>query len=83
MIRKGMAVVVKSQCPYEGSDLSVYETGHAALEAGVFQAYDMSTEAVVTKTMWLLGNYSKREEIEKNFYKNLAGELRIPETILL
>lgn len=83
VIRKGMAVVVKSQCPYEGSDLSVYETGHAALEAGVFQAYDMSTEAVVTKTMWLLGNYSKREEIEKNFYKNLAGELRIPETILL
>ena len=43
----------------------------------------MSTEAVVTKTMWLLGNYSQREEIEKNFYKNLAGELRIPETILL
>ena len=83
VIRKGMAVVVKSQCPYEGSDLSVYETGHAALEAGVFQAYDMSTEAVVTKTMWLLGNYSQREEIEQNFYKNLAGELRIPETILL
>lgn len=83
VIRKGMAVVVKSQCPYEGSDLSVYETGHAALQAGVFQAYDMSTEAVVTKLMWLLGSYHHREDIEKNFYKNLAGELRIPETILL
>ena len=79
MIRQGMVVVVKSQCPYEGSDLSVYETGHAALKAGVFQAYDMSTEAVVTKIMWLLGNFQKREEIEKYFHKNLAGELRIPE----
>ena len=83
VIRQGMVVVVKSQCPYEGSDLSVYETGHAALKAGVFQAYDMSTEAVVTKIMWLLGNFQKREEIEKYFHKNLAGELRIPETILL
>ena len=83
VIRQGMVVAVKSQCPYEGSDLSVYETGHAALKAGVFQAYDMSTEAVVTKIMWLLGNFQKREEIEKYFYKNLAGELRIPETILL
>ena len=35
VIRQGMVVVVKSQCPYEGSDLSVYETGHAALKAGV------------------------------------------------
>ena len=43
----------------------------------------MSTEAVVTKIMWLLGNFRKRDEIEKYFYKNLAGELRIPETILL
>ena len=33
-----MIVVVKSQCPYEGSNLSLYETGKAALEVGVFEA---------------------------------------------
>ena len=32
VIQKGMIVVVKSQCPYEGSNLSLYETGKAALE---------------------------------------------------
>ena len=83
MIRQGMVVVVKSQCPYEGSDLSVYETGHAALKAGVFQAYDMSTEAVVTKIMWLLGNFQKREEIEKYFHKIWQENSGSPETILL
>lgn len=61
VIQKGMIVVVKSQCPYEGSNLSLYETGKTALKAGVFQAFDMSTEAVVTKVMWILGKHWERK----------------------
>lgn len=79
VIDKGMIVVVKSQCPYEGSNLSVYETGRAALMAGAFQGYDMSTEAIVTKVMWILGKHWERKKIEEMFYKNLAGEIKIPE----
>lgn len=75
VIQKGMIVVVKSQCPYEGSNLSLYETGKTALKAGVFQAFDMSTEAVVTKVMWILGKHWERNKIEEMFYKNLAGEI--------
>lgn len=80
VIQKGMIVVVKSQCPYEGSNLSLYETGKTALDAGVFQAYDMSTEAVVTKVMWILGKHWEREKIREMFYKDLAGEISVPET---
>ena len=76
VIEKGMLVVVKSQCLYEGSNLSVYETGQEALKAGVLQGYDMSTEAIVTKLMWLLGQDLSRKETEEMFYKNLAGEIR-------
>lgn len=65
VIQKGMIVVVKSQCPYEGSNLSLYETGKAALEVGVFEAYDMSTEAVVTKVMWILGKHWERKKLKK------------------
>ena len=75
VIQKGMIVVVKSQCPYEGSNLSVYETGKEALKAGVLQGYDMSTEAIVTKLMWLLGQDLEREEFIELFYQNLAGEV--------
>ena len=75
VIQKGMIVVVKSQCPYEGCNLSLYETGRTALDAGVFQARDMSTEAVVTKVMWILGKHWERKKIEEMFYKNLAGEI--------
>lgn len=62
VIQKGMIVVVKSQCPYEGCNLSLYETGRTALDAGVFQARDMSTEAVVTKVMWILGKHWERKK---------------------
>ena len=81
VIDRGMLVAVKSQCPYEGSDLTLYETGRMALEAGVFQAYDMSTEALVTKLMWLLGRGWGRKRLEEAFYQNLAGEIRIPSPI--
>jgi len=71
----GMAVVVCSQCLYETSDFTLYETGQKALAQGVIQAYDMTTEAAVTKLMWVLGQTEDREEVKKAFSANLAGEV--------
>ena len=72
---RGMAVLVGTQCRYEGSDLSVYETGRRALDAGALQAYDMSGEAAVTKLMWVLGQTADPAEIREYFSLNLCGEV--------
>lgn len=68
-------VVICSQCLYEPSNLNVYQVGRKALGAGVIEAYDMTTEACVTKLMWALGQTNKIEEIQAIFEKNIAGEI--------
>ncbi len=65
MIKKGMVLLVGTQCRYEGSDLSIYETGREALASGVLQAKDMTAEAAVTKLMWAMGQTSERDQIRK------------------
>lgn len=75
--KKGMVVLAGSQCRYEGSNLSVYETGRRALESGVLQAYDMTAEAAMTKLMWVLGQTEDIREIREYFSVDIAGEVKI------
>ncbi|OOM09291.1 asparaginase [Clostridium saccharobutylicum] len=77
IVQKGITVVVCSQCLYERSDFSIYETGKLALEKGVLQGYDMTTEATVTKLMWALGKTDDVEEIKKIFQTSFVGEVTI------
>lgn len=78
LIKGGMTVVVGTQCPYEGSKLDVYETGKKSLEIGVLQAHDMTSEAALTKLMWILGMTDNASEISDYYSINIAGEISAP-----
>jgi len=44
-------------------------------DLGVLEAYDMTTEAVVAKLMWILGQTRDRSEVERLFYTPVARDI--------
>lgn len=75
----GRIVVLTTQVENEGSDLGVYHVGYRLKsDLGVLEAYDMTTEAVVAKLMWILGQTRRREEVERLFYTPVARDILWP-----
>ena len=73
-----VAVLLTTQCRYEPSDPTVYETGRLALELGILQAYDMTSECAVTKLMWVLAHAATPEEVRRMMYTSFCGEISLP-----
>ncbi len=77
LISNGMTVLVGTQCRYEGSKMDIYETGRRTLEVGALQAHDMTSEAALTKLMWILGMTDNAGEIRDYFSINMSGEVSV------
>lgn len=76
---EGKIIVLTTQVENEGSDLGIYHVGHALKnDLGVLEAYDMTTEAVVAKLMWILGLTRQREEVARLFYTPVAKDILWP-----
>lgn len=76
---RGKLVVLTTQVQNEGSDLGVYHVGHRLKGVpGVLEAYDMTTEAVTAKLMWILGQTQDRAEVTRMFYTPVAHDLFWP-----
>ena len=69
-VGSGRTLVVTTQVPEEGLDLGVYEVGRAyADRPGILRGDDMTTEALVAKTMWALGQTRDPAEVARLFYE--------------
>lgn len=69
-VESGRVIVLTTQVPEEGLDLGVYEVGHAYADApGILRGDDMTVEALVAKTMWVLGQAHDPSEVPELFYR--------------
>ena len=61
----GLAVVITTQCMYEGVDLSVYEVGQNMSASNVILGGTMTTEALTMKLMWALAHFEDLEKVKE------------------
>ncbi len=72
----GKFIVVTTQVQNEGSDLSVYSVGHGLRQNPfVLEGYDMTSEALYAKLMWILGQTKDPAEAARLFYTPVAHDI--------
>lgn len=71
----GGIILNVTQCHGGSVEMGLYETSRQMLAAGVVSGKDITSEASVTKLMFLLGKYTSKEEIALALNKSLAGEI--------
>ena len=75
-VERGRIVVMTTQVPNEGSDLSVYHVGgHLKSTLRLLEAFDMTTEAAVCKLMWILGQTKEFERVRELFNRPVAWDI--------
>ena len=78
--RKGKKVIMATQVTHEGSDMEIYQVGKAIKERfPVVEAFDMTLEATVTKTMWLLGGGVSGGAFDAGFYRTINHDILLAE----
>ena len=75
-LSSGRSILMMTQVPYEGSDMSVYQVGKELKDQyPVLEAYNMTLEAAVTKMMWVLGETNDPYRIRELFYRTVQYDL--------
>ncbi len=75
--KKGIPVLICTQCIYGTTRMYLYEVGRQAMELGVIPTRDMTPEAAFVKLKWALHQTKDLGKIAVIFNTDIAGEVTI------
>lgn len=83
-VQQGKLVVLCSQSMEGSCSLDLYDGGKQAREAGAISAGDMTLEATIVKSMFLLGLFEGNvRRVRHHFSRSIAGEVSVDENSLI
>lgn len=74
-VDRGVVIVNVSQCDNGMVNPTRYQTGTALNRAGVISGHDLTSEAAITKLMFLFGQGLTAEEVKIRMEQPIAGEM--------
>lgn len=76
-VDRGIVVVNISQCSNGSVNPTIYSAGLGISKAGTISGLDLTSEAAITKLMYLFGNGHSADEVKQLMMTPVAGELTV------
>lgn len=75
-VKHNVLILATTQCLHGGINLGRYKASEALISPNVISGFDITSEAALTKLMWVIGNFPL-EERANMLSKNLNGEITL------
>ena len=74
-VERGIVILNVTQCGNGSVNSTLYDTGNTLAKAGVISGHDITSEAAITKMMYLFGKGMTSAQVKKYLQRDICGEM--------